>query len=478
MDEYMNKTPSKPKNIYKSNNTPKPKSTPQPGDHVTIICRDNISDESKYKEYEGILMPNENTANLVLKLDNGYNIGIERSKIKKINLIKKHNESKTHNSKTFAGEKISFNNNKPTITILHTGGTIASKVDYETGGVVARFTPKELLDMFPELGAIANIKSRLVRNMWSQDMRFAHYNLLAKEIQQEVKAGVEGIIITHGTDTLHYTSAALSFILNSLPIPVILVGAQRSSDRGSSDASFNLICAAKFIAETDFADVAICMHESSDDKSCVILQGLKCRKMHTSRRDAFKPVNTTAIARVNLSNIEFINPNYSKKHKNKTDLTENKTNLKIMPFKELIKIGILTQRTNMYANEFLFYKNYSGLIIEATGLGNPPTSQIDTFTKEHKKIFEAIRTLIKKGVVVAIAPQTIYGRINLNVYSNQREIKQIGVLGDGCDMTTETAYLKLAWLLSNFTREEVKKLYEKNIKGEISERTGSEFQVY
>ena len=149
-----------------------------------------------------------------------------------------------------------------------------------------------------------------------------------------------------------------------------------------------------------------------------------------------------------------------------------------MPFKELIKIGILTQRTNMYANEFLFYKNYSGLIIEATGLGNPPTSQIDTFTKEHKKIFEAIRTLIKKGVVVAIAPQTIYGRINLNVYSNQREIKQIGVLGDGCDMTTETAYLKLAWLLSNFTREEVKKLYEKNIKGEISERTGSEFQVY
>lgn len=456
----MSKKQSKPKN------TPQSDDKIKPGDQVKIICKDNDD-----KEYEGILMPNENTANLVLKLHNGYNIGIERSKINSINLIKKH-----HESKTSSDEKIHLNNNKPTITILHTGGTIASKVDYETGGVVARFTPKELLDMFPELGAIANIKSRLVRNMWSQDMRFAHYNLLAKEIQQEVKAGVDGIIITHGTDTLHYTSAALSFILESIPIPVILVGAQRSSDRGSSDASFNLICAAKFIAETDFAGVAICMHSSADDQDCHILSGLKCRKMHTSRRDAFKPVNTTAIAKVNPSKIEFIAHDYDKKNKNNA-LKSSKL-LNLMPFKENIKVGILAQRTNMYANEFLFYKNYSGLIIESTGLGNPPTSQIDLVTKEHRKIFEAIKTLIKKGVVVAIVPQTIYGRINLNVYSNQREIKQIGVLGDGCDMTPETAYLKLAWLLSNFTKEEAKKLYEKNLKGEISERTSSEFQVY
>jgi glutamyl-tRNA(Gln) amidotransferase subunit D len=152
--------------------------------------------------------------------------------------------------------------------------------------------------MFPEINKIANISSKLVRNMWSGNMRFAHHNSIAKEIKKEVDKGVKGVIVTHGTDTLHYTSAALSFILEDLSIPVILVGAQRSSDRGSSDAAMNLISAAIFITNSNYSGVTVCMHENPNDDSCLIMNGLKTRKMHSSRRDAFRPINEIAIARV------------------------------------------------------------------------------------------------------------------------------------------------------------------------------------
>jgi len=254
-----------------------------PGDKVEIT--------TKKGAILGIFMPSKEDT-LILKLDSGYNLGILKNNIINAKLLEKHKEKK------FKKEKIKQNSKLPTITILHTGGTIASKVDYETGGVIARFSPEELLEMFPELKKIVNLKSRLIANMWSEDINFKHYNLLAKEIEKEIKSGVNGIIITHGTDTLHYTSAALAFILDDLTIPVILVGSQRSSDRGSSDAALNLICACNFIANSKFQDVAICMHSSMQDDSCLILPATKSRKLHSSRRDAFKAVNTEPIALV------------------------------------------------------------------------------------------------------------------------------------------------------------------------------------
>src|SRR3989344_329315 len=184
-----------------------------------------------------------------------------------------------------------------TISILHTGGTIASKVSPK-GGVSVQYSEKEILRLYPEIKSLANIKSRLIANMFSENMNFSHYNLLAKEIKEEVDKGIDGIIITHGTDTLHYTAASLSFILENLPIPVLFVGAQRSSDRGGSDASLNLVSAVNFINKTYFSGVAICMHSSMEDTSCSILPGLKTRKFHTSRRDAFQAINSKPYALV------------------------------------------------------------------------------------------------------------------------------------------------------------------------------------
>ena len=420
-----------------------------PGDKIQITTKkDTLS---------GLFMPSkENT--FVLKLDNGYNLGIDKKKILKSKLLEKHKEKKEKDSKTKQNSKL------PKITILHTGGTIASKVDYETGGVVARFKPEEILKMFPELKKIVNLKSRLISNMWSEDLNFKHYNLLAKEVEKEVKAGADGVIITHGTDTLHYTSSALAFILENLTIPVILVGSQRSSDRGSSDAALNLICACNFIAKSKFQDVAICMHSSMEDESCYILPATKSRKLHSSRRDAFKAINTDPIALVGKQGkIE-----YSQKIKQK------KGKLKLKPFKD-VKVGILKAHPNMSSKEVSFYKNFDGLVLEGYGLaGNFPINKTDKLNSENEKIYNELKKLAKKMPLIATT-QTIFGRINMNVYTTGRKMQEIGILGNGLDMTTETAFIKLAWLLSNFKKQDVFELISENIQNEINERIKDEF---
>ncbi len=430
---------------------------PKYGDKVLI--------KTDKEEFKGVLMPTPELSGdiTILKLNSGYNIGIDNKRIHKTELVEEYKEEKEKEK----AEKIIQKKNLPNISILHTGGTIASKVDYKTGGVIARFTPEELLSMFPELKDIANIKSRLMRNMWSEDMRFAHYNLMAREIEKEIKEGVDGIIITHGTDTMHYSSAALAFILENLPVPVLLVGAQRSSDRGSSDAAVNLIAAAKFIANSDFSEVAICMHEDENDDKCNILPATKTRKMHTSRRDTFRPVNTRPWATIDYrtGQINFFKEDYAKK--------DTKRELKVRPIREDLKIGILKSHPNLFADEILNYKDFDGLVLEGTGLGHIPISEIDEFTKEHTRIKKAIEDVAKK-IIIAMSPQTIYGRVDMNVYAPGRELQEIGVIGNLSDMTPETTFIKLAWLLSNYNKDKVKELMTDNIRGEISKRTEKE----
>jgi glutamyl-tRNA(Gln) amidotransferase subunit D len=264
---------------------------------------DLVKVTAKETDFTGHIIPSTEANYLILKAPNGYNAGFKVSEVKKIE--KKGEKKKVGVPKT---KKLIRNPKKPLITILHTGGTIASRVDYSTGGVFASFKTEDLLTMFPELGAIANFEAKLISNMMSEDMLFTDYQKIAQAIAKEVKRGVDGVIIGHGTDTIAITAAALAFALEDIQIPVILVGAQRSSDRGSSDAAMNLVCAAEFIAKTDFVGVGLCMHESTQDNNCVILPATKTRKLHTSRRDAFKAVNTTPIARIDFKSrkIDFL----------------------------------------------------------------------------------------------------------------------------------------------------------------------------
>ncbi|MBT5924657.1 Glu-tRNA(Gln) amidotransferase subunit GatD, partial [Candidatus Woesearchaeota archaeon] len=301
-----------------------------PGDIIEIKTEKEI--------VKGTLMPSSDTNVVMVKLDNGYNMGFEKKQVKDIVVVEKRKEKEKKDVKD-----ISKNKDLPTLSILHTGGTIASKVDYRTGGVVADFSPEELVNLFPELKSIANIESELISQMWSDDLRFAHFSIIAKKIEEHVKNGVNGIIIGIGTDNLAVAASAVSFMIEKTSIPIIFVGAQRSSDRGSSDAAMNLICAAEFITKTDFAGVAICMHGAVEDDFCNILSANKTYKLHSSRRDAFQTVNDEPIARVGYKDrkVVFLKDEYRK--------ADDK--LEIKPKMEN-KVGLLKIHVNMFPEQF------------------------------------------------------------------------------------------------------------------------------
>lgn len=420
-----------------------------PNTKIKIITKDS-------RTFEGLVLPDTTNEKIVLKLSSGYNIGILNKNIKETKRLKQQTTKKTKLPKLKQNKKL------PTISILHTGGTIASKVDYETGAVLSQFSPEDIVSMFPEIKGLANIDSKLVRNMWSSNMNFNHFNLLAKAVEREVKKGAKGVIVTLGTDALTYASAALSFILDGIHVPVIFTASQRSSDRGSSDAFLNLYCAVKFAEEANFAGVAICMHGSSEDKFCHILPATKTKKLHSSRRNTFQPVNTTPIARVNMDDIEF----FPETHHKKRDTSK----LKLKPLNPKLKLGIVRFHPHFQSSMLEPAKKFNGLIIEGTGLGNGPVECVDEFTKENEKTLKAIQSLTKK-IPVVMSTQCTFGRINMNVYSYGRKILASGVWGNNTDMLPETAFIKLAWLLSNYPKNKVKELYHENLRGEISERT-------
>ena len=398
-------------------------------------------------------MPSPKKDIVMLKLATGYNVGFPSKEVKKIELVEK--------SKLLpvSLKQVKPRKNLPAIAILHTGGTIASKVDYQTGGVSASFKAEDLLKMFPEIEQIANIHTAHVANMMSEDLRFSHYQIIAAAIETEIANKVDGIIIGHGTDTLAQTSTALAFMLENLPIPVILVGAQRSTDRGSSDAGVNLICAAEFIAKTDFTGVAICMHGSSSDTFCNIYPPTKTRKFHTSRRDAFQAVNDDLIATVdyNTRHIHFHQAYTKKSHV--SGVLQLKDN-----FED--KVAVVRVYPNMFPVliDALTKEHYKGLVLEGTGIGHAPTNIAENFSN-----YEALQKFINNGGIVVLTSQCIFGRVNLDVYANGRRLKEIGVIS-GSDMLTETAYLKLAWLLGNYPKEKLEELLPLNLKGEIKER--------
>jgi glutamyl-tRNA(Gln) amidotransferase subunit D len=398
----------------------------------------------------GTIIPSRDET-LMLKLKSGYNAGFDTSKIKKLKVL--------GTAKSVGKPKaitVPKKEGLPKISILHTGGTIASRVNYSTGGVYASFNVEDLVTMFPELFEIANIESVFVSNMMSEDITIKDYQKIAKAVEGEIKKGVKGIIIGHGTDTLGYSAAALAFMLENCPIPVLLVGAQRSSDRGSSDAGMNLVCAAHFITKENFKGVAVCMHNSTNDNNCAILPATKTRKMHTSRRDAFKAINDTPIALVDYNTKEI------KWMKDKKNFTSEKGKFKLADkFEE--KVGIVKMHPGISTKVIDFYRKekYKGVIIESTGLGHTPIGKNDSFVKELKK-------LVDSGCVVGLTSQCINGRVHTSVYTNIRKVASAGVIY--CeDMLTETAYIKLSWLLGNYSKKEAEQMLNKNLRGEIAE---------
>ncbi|MFH8132260.1 MAG: Glu-tRNA(Gln) amidotransferase subunit GatD [Candidatus Aenigmatarchaeota archaeon] len=423
-----------------------------------IEVGDRIVVSKKGKKYEGILMPRielGNTSCLILKLDNGYNIGIKLEKGVKIEKVKK--EWRLEEPKVEKEKVLIFDKKLPLISILGTGGTIASRVDYRSGGVYASFSPRDIVAQIPELKEIANIKVEQVMNIMSEDITPEKWVEIAKAVAKEINSGSKGVIVTHGTDTLHYTSAALSFMLKDLPCPVALVGSQRSSDRPSSDAVMNVSCAANFVANSDVAEVCIVMHGSINDDYCFAIRGTRARKMHASRRDAFKAINELPIAKIYWENrkIEILNQNYRKRSEKKVKVDE----------KIERKVALIKCYPGLNPEIFDFYleKGYKGFVVEATGLGHVPTLG-------ENSLLPKIEKAVSLGIPVVIASQCLYGRTHPTIYHNLRELLKRGVIF-ASDMLPEVAYVKLMFVLGHEKKmEKIKELMLSNLAGEISER--------
>jgi glutamyl-tRNA(Gln) amidotransferase subunit D len=398
---------------------------------------DRVKVVSNSITYEGILLPKHNFSGdeiIVLKLDNGYNIGISVENAE-LSILSKSKKEKVKTSKKKA------KNDLPNISILGTGGTIASFVDYKTGAVSPAITAEQLVNSVSALDEIANVEAEPLFSLASEDMEPKHWEEMAKKSKEIHDKKNHGIVVGHGTDTMAYSSAALSFQLPEISNPVVFTGAQRSPDRPSSDAHLNLVGAAK-VAMTDLGEVAIVMHETTDDENVAIWRGTRVRKAHSSKRDAFMSPNEGPLGTVN-ENVEM-----KSKYRAVTDETK-------------LEAGFENQIGMVWSHPALTIEDWEsitsekkGVVIAGTGLGHVKSELLDTIGKT------------AKDIPVAITTQCLGGSTNLNVYRNGRELIAKGAV-EAYDMLPETALVKMMWL-SKHRVDKVRELMGENLVGEIS----------
>ena len=429
------------------------KSTANPGDLVEVHLTKTI--------YEGVLLESSETGIVLLKLGTGYNIGFNKKDILEIKVLKKAG---------FKTEKLEIkrSSEKPNIAMVITGGTIASKYDSRTGGVHPLTNPEELFKYYPELFEKVNVARVEVPFMkTSESMNFSDWKKIAKIVLELVNdQNIRGVIVTHGTDTLHYTSAALSFFLKNLNKPVVLTYSQRSIDRASSDANLNLKCAA-LAAISDIAEVMLVGHGSTNDDFCYAMPGTKVRKFHSSRRDAFKVVNSEPFAKIysaplgvppNLESggnrIEILS-DYNKRNNKKVELD--------LKFDNEIALVKFYPGQSPDILDYYLKKKYKGLIIEATGLGHVAVNSESEYGWDLK-----LKEIVEKGIAICITSQCIFGRVNPYVYSNLRKLSNFGAIFLE-DMLAETAFVKLGWVLGHPEWNVKEKMLE-NISGELNNR--------
>lgn len=400
--------------------------------------------------FEGTILPraeNDDDRHLVIKIKSGYNIGINIDTIRNIEVLG-YNKAKYQ----IPEKEFPYSDDKPNVKLFGTGGTIASRLDYRTGAVVPAFTPGELYGAVPELAEICNIKTEKLFAVFSENMGPAQYISLAKAIREEIKKGIEGIIIGHGTDTLHHTAAALTFMVQDLPVPVVLVGSQRSSDRPSSDAALNLMHAAYAAAHSDIAEVVVCMFGATSDEYGFLHRGTRVRKMHSSYRSTFRTIGDIPLAKVTRNSVEHLKTKWNQRRKGRS--------VRIYPYFEG-KVALVYYYPNMSPDiiDSLIDNGYKGIVIAGTGLGHV-----------NKPLYPSLERAIRKNIAVYMTVQTIWGYVNMYVYDTGRDLMAKGIIPAG-NMLPEVAYIKLGWALGQSDDpDKVKDIMLKPVNDEITER--------
>jgi len=400
--------------------------------------------------FRGIILPRSETSDefhIVLKLPNGYNVGIH---VGTVESIVSHGQKKAHYK--IPEKAFPVNKHKPTVKLLGTGGTIASRLDYRTGAVIPAFSPGELYGSVPELADYCNLETEKLFGVFSENMTPTEWIKTAEIIGQEIENGVDGIVVGHGTDTMHHTSAALTFMVQDSPVPIVMVGSQRSSDRPSSDAAFNLIHAIKTAAESDIAETVVCMFGPTSDQYALLHRGTRVRKMHSSYRSTFRTLSDTPLAMVDRNKITMLRQDYKRRR--------NDRKVKInTAFEEMVSIVYYYPNMKPDIIDSLIEKGYRGIVIAGTGLGHV-----------NKPLYPALKRAQEKGIAVYMTVQTLWGYVQMYVYETGREILKLGVIPAG-NMLPEVAYVKLGWALGQTDDlEKVKEIMLTPIGSELTER--------
>jgi glutamyl-tRNA(Gln) amidotransferase subunit D len=422
------------------------------------LLKEGIRTWSKVKitknnaRYEGLLLPrSQHTADtyMTLKVDTGYNLGVfidDNTKIRETGYQKGHYQ--------LPHIDVKFKKELPKVTLLGTGGTVASRLDYRTGSVLPAFTPEELFSAVPELISTVNLTPKTLYQILSENFRPEYWVKTAEAIAKEIQNGVDGVIIGHGTDTMCTTGAALSYFLRNLPVPVVLVGSQRSSDRPSSDGPRNILYAATLAGHENFAEVVVCMHGGTSDSYNLIHRATRCRKMHSSRRDTFRTLDDIPLGKIDESGTTWL----KKDIRRRNNIEDFYLDIKIDQ-----KVGMLYSYPGMNPDiiDSMVDHDYHGIVIIGTGLGHVGTD-----------IFPALERCQEEEIPVIIVVEPLFGYVQLRVYETGRDMLARGII-EGSNMLPSAAYTKLIWVLGHTRNiEEVKQLMQTNIAGEITAREG------
>lgn len=421
----------------------------QIGDQIRLDLKRGTSAES----VEGLLMPRIQAERdddyVVVKLKTGYNVGVRIDDTTKITVQGKG--AQPHFTRPPPPQRTP---GLPKVSIISTGGTIASKVDYRTGAVKPALDAEDLYSVVPELAELAEIDAKVLLSVFSENIGPQHWPQIAESVAEQIRHGADGVIIAHGTDTMGYTAAALSFALRDLPVPVVLVGSQRSSDRPSSDAATNLLAATAVAGRALFAEVVLAMHEWISDEKIAIHRGTRVRKCHTSRRDAFKSVNSEPIGHYDVVRRTFeLGEGHVEPRRERESLkvqAQFDPNVALIKFTPGLSVGMI---------DWAIASGYKGIVLEGSGLGHVGSM-----------LYPALERAMNDGVVVAMASQCIWGRVHMNVYSTGRDLLRMGVIPLG-DMLAETALVKMMWAFGQEKKPaKVKETMTRNIANELSDR--------
>ncbi len=400
--------------------------------------------------FEGVILPrseNFDDLHIVLKLKNGYNVGLHVERIVRIEILGYKQAVYKIPEKEFPRR-----DDLPNVTLLGTGGTIASRLDYRTGAVIPAFTPGELYGAVPELADICNLTTRKLFGVFSENMSWAEYKVLAESVGHEIENGADGIVIGHGTDTMGHTAAILSFMVQDSPVPIVLVGSQRSSDRPSSDAALNLIHAVRSAAYGQIAEVQICMFGPTSDRYGLLHRGTRCRKMHSSYRSTFRTIGDIPLCIVSADSFKLLNPEVKLRDQNRRVRIDTRydDNVTILYYYPGMKPDLV---------DALIEKGYRGIVIAGTGLGHV-----------NKPLYPALKRAKEQGVHVVMTVQTLWGYTQMYVYDTGRDLLELGVVPLD-NMLPETALMKLGWVLGQTdSHDEVLEKMRLPINHEITER--------